>query len=305
MPLKITAISLNLGEAEFKENNATEVYKTYIHSLFNNEDIISLHFQESPPRDPIHAAAKRTLKTEGYRIYTVANKSKVTVFKIQVAEPNFYQRLLVAVKPGSKLKFLENRTSCLGKALCKCCKGTVGMSFNYNKQKLIFMCSHLPVNPKQEDLGLEMRNTAFNLSIESVMEKLSRYDKDINVIWGGDLNYRILSNKDQLSNSFKSGLIGRGYPFREGTSLCKNNFGECISFKPTCKFLDESAIEDKKKYLDCRKGNSINHCYDKSRNPSYCDRILYFGPKLTNKEYNSFVYPISDHNGVIAKFKLN
>ncbi|KAJ6411170.1 hypothetical protein OIU84_007849 [Salix udensis] len=119
------------------------------------------------------------------------------------------------------------------------------------------------------------------------------------VIWLGDLNYRIylphtttrslvqkkewntLLERDQLKVELMEGHVFQGW--REGM----------IEFAPTYKYYQNSQV-----YYGCdkkRKG-------EKKRAPAWCDRIIWFGEGLKQKEYSRGESRLSDHRPVRAIF---
>lgn len=323
---KIVSLTLNLGENSFKDKTKDQKMEIFNHFLdpviFPKQslpDIISIHFQESPPKDPIYFYAKQNISKQKdnnqtvYDIYEVNNASKIGPINLK-----FYQRLLVAVKRTTNFKLDKTAKTCLGKFPCNCCKGSVGISIIGNNSKneqikLVFVNSHLPVKPKSDNLGLEIRNKAFNQTVDDIIDKLIVSGDNYNVIWGGDFNYRMLPVHDQLSEQISLMLIGDYHSFKEGKNNCGNyltdplNYLKCINFNPTCKF-DLKSETNERNYITCRKCKSKKSCpkdcYNDKRKPSFCDRILYEGKELVNNLYDSFYYEFSDHNGVVAHFTL-
>ncbi|KAJ6295033.1 hypothetical protein OIU76_023014 [Salix suchowensis] len=183
-------------------------------------------------------------------------------------------------------------------------KGSVSVRFCLHETSFCFVCSHLASGGKEGDENNRNSNAAEILSrtrfsrgpLRNLPRKILDHDQ---VIWLGDLNYRIylphtttrslvqkkewntLLERDQLKVELMEGHVFQGW--REGM----------IEFAPTYKYYQNSQV-----YYGCdkkRKG-------EKKRAPAWCDRIIWFGEGLKQKEYSRGESRLSDHRPVRAIF---
>ncbi|KAJ6677181.1 TYPE IV INOSITOL POLYPHOSPHATE 5-PHOSPHATASE 9 [Salix viminalis] len=183
-------------------------------------------------------------------------------------------------------------------------KGSVSVRFCLHETSFCFVCSHLASGGKEGDENNRNSNAAEILSrtrfsrgpLRNLPLKILDHDQ---VIWLGDLNYRIylphtttrslvqkkewntLLERDQLKVELMEGHVFQGW--REGM----------IEFAPTYKYYQNSQV-----YYGCdkkRKG-------EKKRAPAWCDRIIWFGEGLKQKEYSRGESRLSDHRPVRAIF---
>ncbi|KAJ6760127.1 I INOSITOL POLYPHOSPHATE 5-PHOSPHATASE putative-RELATED [Salix purpurea] len=183
-------------------------------------------------------------------------------------------------------------------------KGSVSVRFCLHETSFCFVCSHLASGGKEGDENNRNSNAAEILSrtrfsrgpLRNLPSKILDHDQ---VIWLGDLNYRIylphtttrslvqkkewntLLERDQLKVELMEGHVFQGW--REGM----------IEFAPTYKYYQNSQV-----YYGCdkkRKG-------EKKRAPAWCDRIIWFGEGLKQKEYSRGESRLSDHRPVRAIF---
>ena len=207
--------------------------------------------------------------------------------------PGKVVRTLVFYKTSEiQVDTVEKKAACLQRKVAFCTKSTVGVSMEtYSGIQLVFMGSHFPVDVKnKKDLGLDKRNKAEIESIKSVLGPILSKKRNA-VFWAGDLNYRVIQNKDQLDQERTRG--GAFSEFQEAPR----------KFFPTCKL-----------HRDCDRAKSdtdnVPTCYVDNRNPSFCDRILFKSEnvKVTNTRYMSYADPEavqeSDHNLVYGDFLI-
>ena len=117
----------------------------------------------------------------------------------------------------------------------------------------------------------------------------------------GDLNFRIDSqtNKDNLLKYLKNTINF------QNASIPESN-PSSYPFTPTCKMAIPRNV------TTCSKAQSNSSCYDKQREPSYCDRVLCLNKmqsKYMVKTISSeaiLIPPIdqSDHNGVYVQVEI-
>ncbi|KAF9671250.1 hypothetical protein SADUNF_Sadunf12G0027900 [Salix dunnii] len=183
-------------------------------------------------------------------------------------------------------------------------KGSVSVRFYLHETSLCFVCSHLASGGKEGDEKNRNADASEILSctrfsrgpLRNLPRKILDHDQ---VIWLGDLNYRIylpdtktrslvqkkewhvLLEKDQLKAELTEGHVFQGW--HEGI----------IEFAPTYKYYQNSQV-----YYGCdqkRKG-------EKKRTPAWCDRIIWFGKGLKQKQYSRSESRLSDHRPVRAIF---
>eukprot|EP00258_Populus_trichocarpa_P026146 XP_024442165.1 type IV inositol polyphosphate 5-phosphatase 9 isoform X3 [Populus trichocarpa] len=196
--------------------------------------------------------------------------------------------------------------SCVGCGIMGCLgnKGSVSVRFCLHETSFCFVCSHLASGGKEGDEKNRNANAIEILSstrfsrgpLRNLPRKILDHDQ---VIWLGDFNYRIylphtttrslvqkkewniLLERDQLKAELMKGHVFQGW--REGI----------IEFAPTYKYYQNSQV-----YYGCdqkRKG-------EKKRAPAWCDRIIWFGEGLKQKEYSRGEFRLSDHRPVRAIF---
>jgi hypothetical protein len=167
---------------------------------------------------------------------------------------------------------LKQAVSGIGKTLWDySTKGAVWIHLRTEYAKFLFVNMHLPVDTSSPDMGNEYRKECF-LSILSQLPPLG----DSLLIVGGDLNFRMqmqMHVQDQLT-AFLA----------ENPQL---NLRELSNTGPTCKFT-----------TNCR---GQRRCYDRTRTPSACDRVLANKP-VQAKSKSVILDPSLDHDGVIVSF---
>ncbi|GMT00587.1 hypothetical protein PENTCL1PPCAC_22761, partial [Pristionchus entomophagus] len=180
-------------------------------------------------------------------------------------------------------------------------KGGVCASLLMNNTRVAFVNTHLAAG----DESVTRRNEDFREISQMIFPNgLSLFDHDI-IIWLGDLNYRINSQVNGLSNSD----VRRIASSSEMTRLVKfdqlreqQSFGKIfvgfkegpISFPPTYKYDIGTHIWDTS---------------EKARSPAWCDRILWWsGDEDTKISLNSYTsipsVTLSDHKPVRAELNL-
>ncbi|XP_048330297.2 type IV inositol polyphosphate 5-phosphatase 9 isoform X2 [Ziziphus jujuba] len=196
--------------------------------------------------------------------------------------------------------------SCVACGLLGCLgnKGSVSVRFMLHETSFCFVCSHLASGGKEGDAKQRNANAAEILSRSSFprgpLHNLPRQILDHNnVIWLGDLNYRIhlpdyitwslvekkewsvLLENDELKMELMKGHVFQGWNEEE------------INFPPTYKYNPNSEV-----YFGCdhkRKPQKI-------RAPAWCDRIIWCGKGLKQDQYNRGESRLSDHRPVRAIF---
>ncbi|XP_061957325.1 type IV inositol polyphosphate 5-phosphatase 9-like [Populus nigra] len=208
---------------------------------------------------------------------------------------------------GDLLPYIQHPSvSCVGCGIMGCLgnKGSVSVRFCLHETSLCFVCSHLASGGKEGDEKNRNADATEILSrtrfsrgpLRNLPRKILDHDQ---VIWLGDLNYRIylpdtktrylvqkkewniLLKKDQLKAELMEGHVFQGW-----------NEGK-IEFAPTYKYYQNSQV-----YYGCdqkRKG-------EKKRAPAWCDRIIWFGKGLEQEQYSRGESRLSDHRPVRAIF---
>lgn len=192
------------------------------------------------------------------------------------------------------------RISCVGRGILGCLgnKGSVSISMSLHGTTFCFVCTHLASGETESDA---MRR---NLDVLKILEstKFSYSPSTIlghdNIIWLGDLNYRLASinedtyellrrkdwqallEKDQLRIEQKAGRVFDGW--KEGQ----------IYFAPTYKYLANSDHYVVQTSSPKRK----------RRTPAWCDRILWKGEGLKQVCYARGESRFSDHRPVYSLF---
>ncbi|KAJ6976954.1 type IV inositol polyphosphate 5-phosphatase 9-like isoform X1 [Populus alba x Populus x berolinensis] len=208
---------------------------------------------------------------------------------------------------GDLLPYIQHPSvSCVGCGIMGCLgnKGSVSVRFFLHETSLCFVCSHLASGGKEGDEKNRNADATEILSrtrfsrgpLRNLPRKILDHDQ---VVWLGDLNYRIylpdtktrylvqkkewniLLKKDQLKAELMEGHVFQGW-----------NEGK-IEFAPTYKYYKNSQV-----YYGCdqkRKG-------EKKRAPAWCDRIIWSGKGLKQKQYSRGESRLSDHRPVRAIF---
>ncbi|KAM3319481.1 type IV inositol polyphosphate 5-phosphatase 9 isoform X1 [Capsicum chacoense] len=184
-------------------------------------------------------------------------------------------------------------------------KGSVSVRFCLHETSFCFVCSHLASGGKQGDKRERNANASQILSrtrfssdpFQCLPRKILEHDR---VIWLGDLNYRIylpepttrslvndrqwttLLQNDQLKAELREGCTFEGWNEEE------------IEFAPTYKYNQDS--DD---YYGC---NNQKGKKEKNRMPAWCDRIIWFGKGLKQRQYSRGECKLSDHRPVRAIF---
>lgn len=175
-------------------------------------------------------------------------------------------------------------------------KGACAVRFNYGATTIALVTSHLAAGvnatvERHNDYMAIMQGLAFTRNLT-----LSDHD---NVVWFGDLNYRINAANDRCRSLINHGAFDeliemdqlRAEQQSRGGAFSGFEEGRILFF-PTYKF---------------DKGTSQYDSSEKQRVPSWTDRVLYRSKRksdLTSLNYNSVMdVCISDHKPVYSTFK--
>ncbi|KAK1285131.1 Type I inositol 1,4,5-trisphosphate 5-phosphatase CVP2 [Acorus calamus] len=217
-----------------------------------------------------------TESTAGYAL--AASKQMVGIF------------LCVWVRSELMCHVTDLRVSCVGRGIMGYMgnKGSISMSMTMRGTTFCFVCTHLTSGEKEGD---EVRR---NCDVTEILRRTS------NVIWLGDLNYRLASGygdmqellrkndwqtlleKDQLRIEQRAGRVFDGW--KEGM----------IHFAPTYKYLANS---------DCYVVQTTKS-REKRRIPAWCDRILWRGDGIKQQWYVRGESRFSDHRPVSSLFSV-
>jgi phosphatidylinositol-bisphosphatase len=199
--------------------------------------------------------------------------------------------------------------SCVGCGIMGCLgnKGSVAVRFYLHETSFCFVCSHLASGGKEGDerqrnsdaSEILARTTFPRGPFHELPRKILHHDR---VIWLGDLNYRIylpeertrllvnrqewniLLQNDQLKTELMEGHVFEGWQ------------EETINFAPTYKYYPNS---------DDYYGLNQDGKEKKLRTPAWCDRIIWIGKGLKQKQYSRGESRLSDHRPVRAIFKAD
>nr|KYP70795.1 Type I inositol-1,4,5-trisphosphate 5-phosphatase CVP2 [Cajanus cajan] len=198
------------------------------------------------------------------------------------------------------------KVSCVGRGIMGYLgnKGSTSISMTLYNTTFCFVCTHLASGEKfgdelrrNFDVSEILKKTKFSHSFKSQLAPETILEHD-NVIWLGDLNYRLaagyddthellkknnwqaLLEKDQLRIEQRAGRVFKGW--NEGN----------IYFAPTYKYLTNS---------DHYVAQSSK---EKRRTPAWCDRILWKGEGLNQMWYVRGESKFSDHRPVYSLFSV-
>jgi exonuclease III len=274
------------------ENNSTKILNRNNNnaSMIGGNDNMTL-VKSSALKDMNLAAhiSLNTTKTKQNIITNIFLKKGLVVLNVETG--------VIAVKPsqgklGKFRAFFQGHIPSLGYS-----KGCVWVKLDFGTDSILFMNMHLPVDTgDKKTLGYSFRKKMFYKILRMLSDKV---DRDTQVIVGGDLNFRMEDNEDQLTrllnNATRNNRNAIPIPLKE---LAFPD-GQEPSF--TCKFKEGS---DK----DCRLTPVSEHknlkCADESRAPSRCDRFLVTGnPRVTLYD-TGVLLDASDHNAIFASIEI-
>lgn len=173
-------------------------------------------------------------------------------------------------------------------------KGAISVRFLFHDTTLCFVTAHLAAGM----VNYEERNNDYHTITQGLVFAKGRTLSDHeNVIWLGDLNYRI----DMPIEEVKAYIEKRRYdaitPYdqlnvqRLRAGAVFKDFTEAeIDFDPTYKYDN---------------GTTLYDTSDKMRVPAWTDRILYRGPAIRQKTYQRAELYLSDHRPVKGLFEID
>ena len=181
-------------------------------------------------------------------------------------------------------------------------KGGVAVRFQWFDSTFCLVCSHLAAHQNNvHSRNSDFLNIAKRITYHPYNDPKARafglYDHD-NVIWLGDLNYRInIPDMDQMyslieENKLEQLLAADQLVLERKAGRAFKGYSEgLITFRPTYKYQPGTSKyerrEDKKK-----------------RPPAWCDRILWIGDDIAQLVYNRAELLTSDHKPVYSIFQV-
>ncbi|XP_042011751.1 type IV inositol polyphosphate 5-phosphatase 9-like isoform X2 [Salvia splendens] len=267
-------------------------------------------------RTPTEDAFHKTETGESQRVYPLTTQSSIkpgaTDYKCIISKQMVGIYITIWARTEISQYISYPSVSCVGCGILGRLgnKGSVSIRFFLHETSFCFVCSHLASGGKEGDERHRNADAANILSHTlfppEPLQHLPRKILDHEVIWLGDLNYRIqlpekttrslvknkewnlLLQSDQLcKNEIKlRAEMSKGHVFEEW------NEG-LIEFAPTYKYEQNS--DDY--YGSCHKGK-----VKRMRAPAWCDRIIWFGKGLKQIQYNRVESRLSDHRPVYGRF---
>lgn len=234
-----------------------------------NEDIIFITLQE-------------TSNEFGSKIFADALKKRLGSYEIfyegegPKLGKDFYVFSYLCVKSGIKInnKPVPNDkkdktidAACIYK-LGACTKPSVGIGAKINGIGLIFVGSHLPINPKDkknESLGYDERIDAIQKIQKEVIQDIEKAIDGADIVfWAGDFNMRIQSDDtEQLAVALNKELTDFEEPKKKA------------NVRRTCRIKEKGEIDNQDTYNKRRFDDDDEKRFDSKRKPSYCDRVIY------------------------------
>ncbi|XP_068249219.1 inositol polyphosphate 5-phosphatase OCRL isoform X1 [Palaemon carinicauda] len=175
-------------------------------------------------------------------------------------------------------------------------KGAVSVRMDLHSTSICFVNAHMAAHMdelerRNEDHDCILTRTCFHMNINSPPKTIRDHD---HIYFIGDMNYRINPcdlNIRELASSgeFKALLEYEQLLQQKANNRIFHKFTEGeITFKPTFKYDVDSDDWDSS---------------EKARDPAWCDRILWYGDTIKQREYRSHPsLKISDHKPVSALF---
>ncbi|KAH7512978.1 hypothetical protein FEM48_Zijuj12G0147700 [Ziziphus jujuba var. spinosa] len=255
--------------------------------------------EEGSPSSPSMCGKQGTSLMQRRKYCLAASKQMVGIF------------LCVWVRADLCKQISNMKVSCVGRGIMGYLgnKGSISISMTLHQTTFCFVCTHLTSGEKEgdevrrnSDVMEILKKTKFSHSCRDAGQPVppdSILEHD-NVIWLGDLNYRLaagcvdthellknrdwqaLLEKDQLRIEQRAGRVFKGWD--EGR----------IYFAPTYKYLansDNYVVQTSKSR-------------EKQRTPAWCDRILWKGEGMKQMWYLRGESKFSDHRPVYSLFSV-
>ena len=297
--IRIRIISWNMGSNQKTEDEWHDDIKKYwdIIQFVHQYDVLVVNVQENHEENSKFgkfgdAIAKILHDTHLYqKKYQNPLISKLGNFTVSM-----YIFIPIALKPKTK----KSDTICLSTPHCT--KSSVFVEVTIAQIPFIFIGSHLPVSGKNKlDYGLDKRNEARQKVINKI-KQFPDHNKSV-IIWAGDMNYRHIGGKDQLTT-----VLSKQNP---KTDPVKFNEEE-IKFDYTCKLKRCQSSETSCTLKRTPHNTRSDDAFESNRDHSHCDRIIYYKPNgvntvvktYTNWTNNSSVMN-SDHDVVYMDIEVS
>ena len=297
--LKLKFLTFNLGGTESEEWATIFGTKDW-NNLFTNDDTIWIICTQEDKRESKFMKALRS------NVFNEENYSYHTKTPKHVYLGTFHVHLSVFVPnildyPMKHLKSIYHPSYNIpDNPLQNYLKNSI-----YHKSSVVIniggvmrvVGSHLPFNPHDE-----ANSTMRDKALKEIVELTKSGNIPTFVL--GDLNFRYINQKDQLTNFIIN---------NKSNSFTITDITEDIPF--TCKTVKTTSDKCNNLFLSKENengnGNGNNTgCYNKARSKSKCDRVLAILPK-NYKICNGTAYPLllppinkSDHNAVLASCTL-
>lgn len=192
-------------------------------------------------------------------------------------------------------------------------KGAVYIYIRFKGYKpLLFINMHLPIDTKDIiTFGYDHRKNSFLKVMNDLMNKYTHEPPMI--IIGGDLNFRIVDGKDQLTEFLRMSknlqLSELEFPDPNGKIFtCKfTNDDEDCREQPEPESIDVPSDNVDPDTIEKIKENVQKKCGDEDRFPSRCDRFLTNDPtniKVKVHKGDYIPYLPSDHNAIYALLEI-
>ncbi|XP_077253164.1 type IV inositol polyphosphate 5-phosphatase 3-like isoform X2 [Tasmannia lanceolata] len=247
---------------------------------------------------PIHKDSKGLSEAnliQELNLRSVLNRKRRSTF-VRIVSKQMVGIFVTIWVPGRLRKHIQNlKISVVGVGVMGFIgnKGSISVSMSIYQTQFCFICTHLTSGEKDGDA---LRRNADVQEIHRRTHFNTKNIHDHEIIWFGDLNYRInLSyekTRELISNKEWSKLLERDQLIRElkkGRAFERWSEGT-LNFPPTYKYEFNS-----EKY--CGEDPKVGR-----RIPAWCDRILSFGKGMRQLEYKRVEQSLSDHRPVTATF---
>jgi hypothetical protein len=293
----------------YDDNNLQQIlqknnYKLSIKSSLSNIPTLTPVEPINPVSPSVFAQATKKITNLIVRTTTFIEKSK----RILTHEKNFIIHNIILYPLSLKLTFIQNVILHSKVAGLINTKASVIQQFTLSKTDIYFIASHLSIKTGELDtLGYDDRKKLMDIVISNISDKLKQSTNSYIILWGGDLNFRFdsdINTPEQLTRFLKTKENDPLYKFEDLTMIDK--------IQPTCKINVETKNTCNYRCL-CKDKQCIKcitpKCFDSTRIPSYCDRILAMTSSTQKSKYkfeskpesNILTYEFtkySDHNPI-------
>ncbi|KAG5617636.1 hypothetical protein H5410_017460 [Solanum commersonii] len=296
-------VPLNAGNILVQENTSISMqWNSLIRAALNKTDDISLH-----QKAELGESHQKVYPLKRERSFTTSKTSHSPHFECIISKQMVGVFITIWARSPLLPYIRHISVSSVGCGIFGCLgnKGSVSVRFCLHETSFCFVCSHLASGGKEGDKRERNANVSQILSrtqfssdpFQCLPRKILQHDR---VIWLGDLNYRIclpepttrsLVNDRQWSTLLQNDQLKA--ELREGCTFEHWNEEE-IEFAPTYKYNLDS--DD---YYGC---NNQKGKKEKNRTPAWCDRIIWFGKGLKQRQYSRGESKLSDHRPVRAIF---